>query len=224
MPSYKRALNTWAVLRMLKNFTDLPNSFVNVKVQFSSDIERNSIVAATLILHCDKRYSYRMALLNRIRDLGRSRINRQIQQSIAALFGGKVLLDFLICWASSRGHLAYNTHILYMTAWLLAPSGYQYACVSISGDLPSRRMGILIRLDFTKERGKIISTLRSYNLWTQGSRRGIRLRAEKAGERKHESLSSPGPSRNFSRPNLPLCIDALGNSQYSSQSINFLWS
>ena len=116
---------------MLKNFTDLPNSFVDIKVQFSSDIERNSIVAATLILNCDKRYSYWMTLLNRIRDLGRSRINRQIQQSIAALFGGKVLLDFLVCRASSRGHLAQNTHIL--TAWLLAPPGYQCACVCISG-------------------------------------------------------------------------------------------
>lgn len=121
------------LLGMLKNFTDLAYSFVDVKVQLSADIERNSIVAATLILHCHKRNTDRVTLLNRVRDLSRSRINRQIQQSIAALLSGEMLLDFLSSSASGRGHFAHNSHILWRLGCsaCLLPCGYLYACVHL---------------------------------------------------------------------------------------------
>lgn len=130
----KRSLECYGIL------TDLPNPLVDIEVQFSPDVERNAIVAATLILHCYKRHANWMALLDRIWDLGRSWINRQIQQSIAALFGSKVLLDFLVCRASSGGHFAQNTHILYETAWSLSQSATTHA--GIWGDLLSTNLNI----------------------------------------------------------------------------------
>lgn len=62
----KRSLECYGIL------TDLPNPLVDIEVQFSPDVERNAIVAATLILHCYKRHANWMALLDRIWDLGRS--------------------------------------------------------------------------------------------------------------------------------------------------------
>lgn len=121
---------------MLKHFTDLPHSFVDVKVQFSSDVERDSLIATTLILYCDKRHTHRVTLLSRVRDLRGPRINRQIQQSIAALLCGKVLFDFLACSASSRGHFFRLKHTHLVTAWLLASRGCLHACVHL-GDLPT---------------------------------------------------------------------------------------
>lgn len=99
-----------AFFTILKHSSHLSHSFVDVKVQFSSNIERDSLITTTLVLHRNEWHSHWVTLLSWVRDLRGSRINRQIQQSIAAFLCGKVLFDFLACSASSSGHF-HDLHI-----------------------------------------------------------------------------------------------------------------
>ena len=103
-----------AVIKLLLLNTYLPNSLIDIKIKFSSNIESKSIIAASLVLNGHKWDSNWMTLLNRVRDFVWPGIFRQVHKFVASFLRDKTLFYFSHSPFGSR-HLCYPQPVVNMS-------------------------------------------------------------------------------------------------------------